>query len=332
MEEFQDNHRLHSSHDVARTGVLLGLMIVLVLMGIFFPIIGGLALLIQPSILYLIAERSGLRTAVLSTVGVILLTIFLIGPFEALKASFLDILPSLVFVILMSRYISVGWVIFGTTIGYFLGLVIVVYLGSQFMGMSLSPQDLMAQTVAMLDSSLWSSMMSTEQIKLTREQLPMVINLIYGIGAFMLLAAGTFSAYITYRITQYIARRFTKKELAPFPPFSLWDFPLWMGFPAIIVYICSIYIGLRGLILPSWLANVLIFFQYSSGFLMLFQGLAVSKFLLEKYQKKPIYFYLLILFSFIIPIIMTTLVFIGVVDLFLNYRRLPRKNKKLLER
>ena len=100
MGEFQENRRFHSNHDVARTGVLLGLMMVLVLMGIFFPIIGGLALLIQPSILYLIAERSGLKTAVLSTAGVILLTVFLIGPFEALKASFLDILPSLVFVIL----------------------------------------------------------------------------------------------------------------------------------------------------------------------------------------------------------------------------------------
>ena len=328
MGEFQENRRFHTSHDVARTGVLLGLMIVLVLMGIFFPIIGGLALLIQPSILYLIAERSGLKTAVLSTAGVILLTVFLIGPFEALKVSFLDILPSLVFVILLSRYISVGWIIFGTTIGYFFGLAIVVYLGSQFMEVSLSPQDLMAQTVAMLDSSFWSSMMSPEQIKLTREQLPMVINLIYGIGAFMLLTASTFSAYITYRITQYIARRFTKKELAPFPNFVSWDFPLWMGFPAIIVYVCSIYIGLRGLILPSWLANVLIFFQYSSSYLMLFQGLAVAKFLLEKYQKKQIFFYLLILFSFIIPIIMTTLVFIGVADLFLNYRRLLRENKK----
>ena len=328
MGEFQQNFKPTNSGNIAQTGVLLGLMALLSLIGSFFPLLGGIAMFVQPAILYLIAERSGYRITVFAVFGLMMLVVAILGVYQGIQVVLLDVLPGLGFVLFVRLGNSAGQVIFRSSICYFIGALVAIYLSFKFLNISLAPEALELKAIEMMNNPFWLRFYSQEALDAQKKGIPATIEVIYGLVLVGILMGTVIVAALTYKVTQYISLRFIKKELPKISVFSEWDFPRWTGMQIVIVLICNIFISKQNLILPLWLTNAFIFFQFSGIYLMLIQGFAVSKFLIEKHQMKPIFFYLLIVVSFALPIILTTIIFLGVADLFLNYRRLLRENKK----
>lgn len=324
MVNFRESPNQGRTHRLVETGVLLGLTMVLILLSILFPIVGGFAMFVQPSILYLIITRSGLRWAIMVTIASIILAVILAGPIKAINVALMELLPALGFSLFLHYRLRIGWILFGTTLSYFSGLICWLVVSMLFFGISLSPEALEAQMHASIHTGFFAQISTPDKIREMQEMIPMMIRLVYGILAVGFLFLSAASAAVNYKITQYFSRRFAKIELPGFPPFSNWDFPKWMGMPVLIVAICNIYLQYRGLILPDWLSNVFFFFLYVSGLMMIFQGFAVLKSMLDRYQAPRMLFYLFVGMLFVFPAIGTITMFIGVADLFLNYRRLPR--------
>ena len=166
------------------------------------------------------------------------------------------------------------------------------------------------------------SRFSTEQLAELEALIPLMVQMAYGMMGVLFTLTSGLSAFVNYKITSYFSRRFLGEGLEPLPPFSRWDIPRWLGMPLGIVLICAFYVSYRNLILPFWLLNIGVFVFYVSGFLMLIQGLAVVKFLLERSQMSRLIFPFLVVALFFIPFISLTLVFVGLADLFLDYRRI----------
>lgn len=324
MVNFQESPNQGRTHRLVETGVLLGLTMVLILLSILFPIIGGFAMFVQPSILYLIITRSGLRWAIMVTIAAIMLALILAGPIKAISVALMELLPALGFTLFLHYKLRVGWILFGTTLSYFSGLICWLVISMVFFGVSLTPDALEAQMNASIHTGFFAQISTPDKIQEMQEMIPVMIRLIYGTLAVGFLFLSAASAVVNYKITQYFSRRFAKIVLPNFPPFSDWDFPKWMGMPVVIVFVCNIYLQYRGLVLPDWLSNVFFFFLYASGMMMILQGFAVLKHMLNRYQAPKLLFYLFIAMLFMIPAIGTITMFIGVADLFLNYRRLPR--------
>lgn len=325
MKDVRNNRSRSGVHRLVETGTLLALLMVLILFSLYVPVFGSLGMFLEPSILYLIIRRSGIKWGVMATIGAIFLASVIVGPVGALNVALMELIPALSFTLFLTIALKPAWVLLATTVTYLTGMIAWVIVGVTFLGISLAPETIEAQLRATMGTGFMFSHFSAEQLAEMEKLIPMMVQLSYGMMGVLFTFASALSAFVNYKITDYFSRRFTGESLKPIPSFSCWDFPRWLGMPLAVVLICSFYVGYRNLVLPFWLMNIGIFIFYVSGFLMLIQGLAVAKFLLNRSRISRFIFPLLVAALFFIPFVSVTLVFVGLADLFLDYRRIRSK-------
>lgn len=330
MEQFQQKMKSNGSSDIARAGVLLGLMVVLVIIALFVPIIGPLGLFVIPTIFYLILKKNGLKMSILSLMSLLVMIGILVGPIEMLTIGLMKIVPAFVMATLLHYRKSAAWAMLNSAIAYFVGIFLALVVSSYMLEFSLTPGVLEKNARDALENPYVMSFMievfGEASYLAGKQNLHLLVNYFYGFLLFGFVSSSIVLSFISYKVMSYLSYRFTKEHIPTFVPFPLWDFPKILGFMLITVLVCSGYLMFKGLIAPPWMSNVFIFMFLMSGYAMLIQGLAVVKYLLDYRGTPPYMFYVLLAATLSLSFVGTTVVFLGLADLFLNYRRLPRKS------
>lgn len=326
MDKFQKIPQRNRISGMVESSILLAIMMVLIIVGVYLPIIGGFAMLAQPGVLFLIMARQGMRWGVLATVASFMLATILVGPLEAMGLFFSSFLPGIVFAWLVYRKYSIAWVMLGSTLAFWLGMVGGVVLSIFVLGMDISPETIASQMNAFIAVNPIYANLSPEQLAQTKALVPLMAQMFLGILGIFLLFIAILMTYLNYRITTYLARRFAQIQLETFPPFYTWTFPKWLGTPFLIVMIAAYYVQFQKLVPPVWMMNIGLGIYLISGFFMLLQGFAVFRFLFEAYRIPRFLFFILIITTFLFPVVSITAIFTGIVDLFLDYRKLKKKS------
>ncbi len=326
MDNFQKMSQRNRTSGMVESSILLAIMMVLIIAGVYLPIIGGFAMLAQPGVLFLIMARQGMRWGVLATVASFMLATILVGPLQALGLFLSSFLPGIIFAWLVYRKYSISWVMLGSTFAFWLGMVAGVALSVLVMGMDISPETIEAQMNGFIAVNPMYANMPPEQLAQAKALIPLMAQMFLGILGVFLLFISMLMTYLNYWITAYLARRFAQIQLETFPPFYTWTFPKWLGTPFLIVMIAGYYAQFQQLIPPVWMINLGLGICLISGFFMLLQGFAVFRFLFEAYRVPRFIFLILIIATFLLPVISITAIFTGIADLFLDYRKLKKKS------
>ena len=325
MVNFQEP-RPNKTRPMVEAGILAALMLILVLLRAMVPVVGNLATLLFPCCLCVIALRSGVRFAVMTVFVTVMLGIVMVGPLMIGVIALLDLAPALVFMGMMVYRKPIGHIFFWPTLTQVVVQVCFMWiLVGFFADISFTPEAIAGQMQQLLENDYIRSTFSSEELEEVHRNIPLALPYIYGTAAavmFLFFLAGTF---VNYKLVSYFTRRFNQTEMPALPPYVLWDFPRWLGMPLVIVFICNAYVQYRGLVVPIWMVNLGMFFLFTSGFFMLFQGFAVMKFLLARHGVPRYVFYVLLVLSSFLSFIGTMAVFIGVIDIFLDYRRIRKK-------
>lgn len=316
MENLQNNREKTETLSTQKTKVpllyLWALWVAFILVRIYSPILGVFGMFLTPSILYLIIRCSGLGSGILATGVAIFLSFVIGGSLVVTDITLLELLPILVFTLLLYANLAPGRVLLGTTIANLLGSIARIFAALIFLRVAL--------TVENMDRYIRDILMSIAPY-LSIGETEMLVKYFYGtMGAWLALFYWVW-AFVTYQITSYVFRQLLGEGLKPLSPFSYWNIPRWLGLSLVIVLICAYYVNYRSLVLPFWLLNIGVFIFLVSGFLTLIQGLAVSKFFLNRLPMSPLFFGFLVMISFVFPILFLILVAVGVTDLFLDYRK-----------
>jgi len=294
--------------------LLAALAVALVLLGFYIPLLEPLVLFFWPVPITVIHLRHGLRATLLTLAVAVLALATFIGPLQALLAGATLGLTGLAFGVSLQRGFKASLTLLVAALTFV--VTTLMTLGVSFFFLGVNPLEQLArimqqsmevsaglyQRMGVDPAALQGAMQTTGQsLDLLRLTFPAVIIL-----------ASLGHTFINYQVMRGVLRRLGY-DTPSFPPFRHWRLPryLALGFVA-------------GFLLMAWqprnpvAVNLYVFFST----VLLIQGVAVAYFFLTRFNLPRWLAVFLLAYGLMVPLLHQLVVWLGVVDMVADYRRL----------
>lgn len=304
--------------------LLAALTVLLSLVGIYLPVIGAFIAFTWPVPITILGLRHGLKWSLMATVVSGIILSLLVSPMQALSLVLGFGLLGIVLGEAVKRDLSVGKIIWLGATASLISKIILFFAASFLLGLNSFAENftMMQRSIDQVLEMYKNMGMDKNQLEAMRESFHNMIGLMKIVFPSLLVVASILDTFLNYILSQAILKRlgYPAKKV---PPFSEWRLPRWVvaGFIiGIIFLIGGQHYKIEGL------TTVGLNLQYFSSMLFLIQGFAVVSYYLAKYKVTGIIRWLILLMLFITPIFVGILVWVGLLDVWFDYRRFGRGN------
>lgn len=307
---------------LVEAALLSALVIIMSLLGMYLPVIGTIISLASPVPIVILGLRHGIKWSILSILVVGLLLTFLISPLQSLAVSLGFGFLGITLGETVRRRLSLSLImVWGTLASLFSKLLlfwaVMLFLGTN----SLADNIVMFHKIMEQSIQLYSGLgMSSEQIELLKKTMEEMIKLLKIIFPVLLLLVSALDTFFNYLICRYVLQRLDY-DVPAFLPFACWNIPKSLT----VVLLAGILLIMAGNHYDlALLGHIGLNMQYFSMLLFILQGFAVTVYFLKKWSvTKPLRVVILILL-FITPLFTEIIVWLGLLDVFFDYRRLKQ--------
>lgn len=313
---------LMETHKLAEASMLAALVLVVALLAIYLPLTWFILIALLPVPILIISKRSGIRYAILACLVVALLIGLLSNFVEA--GSLLPILIlGVVQEVALRKKISATRMVLLSTAAILLSLALVFLLSYFLLGLNLVAE----QTKAIKDSlNFQENFYQSLGYRPTSSELQALEKglkfLPYVIPAFLILLClivGGVNFWLTSRILRKL-----EFEVPQLPEFSCWQWPWYLAWGYIL--------GLIGFFFPKYFGSYADPIYYLSfdlllvfGALFFIQGASIAVFYFRRLKLAWFFRVLGILILILFPFLIQVLSWVGLLDTWFNYRRLPQR-------
>jgi len=315
-------HRNVATRGLTEGALLAGLIVIIVVVGIFF--LPSLALLLAPVPVAWLLIRWGTRVAVLASIVASLILAWIVGPVQALLAG----------AVFGPTGIALGWgvrqrfsastTVLVTAAVLLLTSLLSLWLTVRLMGINPVEETIKAQIEAWkmslaLQRRLGVPSAQAEALEKALGQLPDFLRTIIPVA--FLLGAGIW-AYLIYLVAGLLLRRFGH-TLPPFPPMLQWRVPARVVWVLLGLTVLSGVAGARWPPFQRVFANL----QIADVLVFGFQGLLIGLYYLRRLEVPRWFQAILVVLVLSIGISWFILMWVGLLDTWFNYRRLGTRGE-----
>lgn len=307
---------------LVEAALLSALVIIMSLFGMYLPVIGTIISLASPVPIVILGLRHGIKWSVLSVLVVGLSLTLLISPLQSLAVSLGFGFLGVALGETVRRKLSLSRIMVWGTLASLISKLLLLLAVMLFLGTN-SLTDNMDMLHKMMEQSiqLYSGLgMSAGQIELLQKTMEEMLRLLKIIFPVLLLLVSVLDTFFNYFICRYVLKRLDY-ALPAFLPFACWNIPKSLTvvlLAGLVLIVAGNHYNL------ALLANIGLNMQYFSMLLFLLQGFAVTVYFLKKWRvTKPLRVVILILL-FITPLFTEIIVWLGLLDVFFDYRRLKQ--------
>lgn len=305
---------MKKSRVLAEGAVITAVYAVLLLITIYVPLLSMITILVLTVPFTLFIIRHGLKSSY-AFLGVSVILTLLIGGLYALPLIIATGSVGVVLGILYRKKKSFFAILLGGSLTYLINFVLFYIFSIVFF--QLDPMDIVKDS---FDQSLnmteqlyqYMGQDPSKEIKRIEETLQIIV---YLIPTALVIGSCLFAA-VTQLITSAVLKRF-KYDVAVWVPFREWMLPksfLWYYLGTIILMMTNPKVG-SGLFIAVW--NLF----YILEFTLLIQGISFIFYFFWKKGKPKTVPILITIFSFLIPILLYPVRFLGIIDLGFDLRK-----------
>lgn len=311
------------SRALTEGALFAAITVVLGLLGLYFPFFFFISIIVMPLPLAVLVRRHDLRLATMALLVASVLLFILAGRPLSVFLLVLQTGPmGLLLGLLFKNGVPSGVSVVAATI-MAAGLTVLSFLTAFFVTgvnpfvMGNEMFRTMDETIKWYQSMGWVDNVSAEELKAAMEQSARLVVML--LPANLMIWSGI-SAYLTYLSGVLVFKRLGY-SVKPIPPFSRWRFP-WHLVWGIIAGLSLMLLGdERGLASVSDVGKNIL---YIIVFIYFIQGLSVLTFFLKNWKiAKFLKFTIVVIFFLYWPFALSVLFTMGLMEPFLNVRRLP---------
>ena len=318
---------------MVEAGIMAAIAVVLALVGMYMPVIGGFINFVWPLPIIICGMRNGLKYSIMTLVVACVIVAIIISP---LQAFFLGAIFGLLGLILgecMRRHLPPMRLMLFASLGAVLALVINLVLS--FAVLDIDP-------VAMLFNQFDSSMtamsefyrshgVSEEDTKAAVEKYGEMLKMMRVIMPAAFLVFAPVLAFINYYAAKKILTRLGE-SFEDLPPFVNWIIPTWVLFPFCLSLVGVTYFYINKL-QDSWMYKVCVNIQTICTFVLVFQAVVLVYWYIQRKNKPKWWAGVITTLVFIVPILSQIMVYVGAFDMIADFRKirkdyLPAKKTK----
>lgn len=301
---------------VVLAGMCTALAVILSMIGFYVPVLSLLGLLALPLPIAYLGIREGVKWSFVATVGIMVLDSMLFG---FTVAFFMTIMFGFTGVAMAYSYKKqhsafktfalIVVVMFVSMIANLLGSAYLMGMtGEQIFGSTIDQMQAMSKEVS-------SMMASGDQLAQVEKQTEEMYAAMRRLIPSALILAPMIIAWGCMAIEKKVFIRLGLKDFPQFPPFERWHFP------RIFLLILLICFGAQYMSLPEALQDVV----YNAGvvcyFVLWLQGLSTLWWLPKMYPFMKKLRLIVVILSFWMPVLQIFMVYLGISDMALNYRK-----------
>ncbi len=304
------------------SSLLIALTVVLFLGSFYIPVLGIAISFFSPVPLVILSMRYGLRRGIGGSVAASLFVLLVGGPFQAFLFLFNSAAVAIAVGYLVGKGLKATEIIFYGTLVSLASKI--AFFGVSALLMGINPFEVnlkVVQDAVKSSIGIYQKLgVSGEELSTLRKNLSELVRYLRIVLPAIIIVASAFDTFLTFVISGWVLKR-VGERFPSLPPFSEWRFPrsvFWglvagVGFSILGGYLSNPYLAHAG-------ANLQLVF----GFLFIIQGLSVIDFLMKRFNLPRAVRGLLIVILFIQPILSRIVMLIGMLDLFIDFRRKGR--------
>jgi uncharacterized protein YybS (DUF2232 family) len=210
-------------------------------------------------------------------------------------------------------------------LAYLISFIILLYIMQLFLGLNLVEYitELFQESFKMQESLFSNFDGFQDQLQESKEMYDSMLELIIRIMPGILIATALSMVFINYIVAQKIGKRL-KAEIRPLGKFKYFRLPNNIVLGMLVIFGLTILAGQLNIADYEILsANVLFLFQV----VLFIQGLALVRFLMDKYNINRFLRVLIIIFIIINPAFSLAVIIAGIADLIFDFRKLKENNR-----
>lgn len=313
---------LTETHKLAEAGMLAIVILIVALLAIYLPLLWFLSILILPIPVLVISKRSGIRYAVLACLVATLL-IGLLSNFVEAASLFPILFLGAAQEVALRKKIPASQMVFLSAVAILICLLLVFLLGYFLLGINLiAEQTKMIKESLHLQEDFYQNLgyrQTGEELQVLEKGLKFLPYIMPASLSLFCLIMGLVNFWLTSRILRKLGF-----EVPHLPEFSQWQWPWYFAWGYIL--------GLVGFLFPKYFGSYADSIYYLSfGLLIIFgalffvQGVSIAVFYFRKMKLAWFYRVLIVLLLVLFPFLAQALSWVGLLDTWFNYRRLPQQ-------
>jgi len=308
------------TRSIVEGAFLSAITVILFLASLYIPLFGTLISFLCPLPIIILCLRHNIKVAILSLVIAFLLISLLAGPFQAMIAILgFGTLGMALGIAIKKRYSLLEIILIGSLVSFVSKIFLMV------IGLWLMDVNPLLLSLDQIDKSINQSLsfyqnmgLSPEQADAFKNSLLQSLELIRIAFPAMLVIASVFDTLINYWVSGKILKRFGY-HLESFVPFYEWRANrsfFWSYLFGLFILIINAQYNLA--ILQRIGVNIQILFSI----VFLITGLSVTSYILHYYKINPIFSWIIYIIIFIQPVLSLVATWIGIMDVWIDFRKL----------
>ena len=299
--------------------LITGIMVIFSLIGTFVLPID----IIYPLPAIILAKRHDFKISLMAIISAIAITTMILGVQAGLYYFCLYAPLSAVMAFLISKDKKPSLVISAGTLTYILSFVLIILLMQSIMGVSFTDQmeEVFKETFG-LQESIMSKFGSLQgDTELMKETYDKLLKTILNIIPAMIIIASLAMAALNYLVSYKLSRKL-RINIKPIEDFSKFSLPDNFSIGILIIIVCMLLLKNTNFVNYNILYMNLV---YLLSMVFLIQGLALVRFLFIKYKVSKGLKVLIVILFFIMPVIATAIIIMGVAETLFDFRKLRRR-------
>jgi len=299
---------------------LSAITVILFLASLYIPLFGTLISFLCPLPIIILCLRHNLKIAILSLLIAFFLVSILAGPFQGLIGILGFGTLGMALGVALKRKLSLFEILIIGSATSFISKILLMFIGLWIM--DINPLflgiDQIEQSIGQSLSFYENMGLNPEQIESAKDSLLQSLELVKIAFPAMLVVASVFDTFINYWVAGKILKRLGY-YLVPFIPFYNWraskSFFWSYAFGLFILLLNS---GYESAVLERIGVNIQLLFST----IFLITGLSVVSYVLHHYKVKPFVNWIVYIIIFIQPFFSLTVTWVGIMDVWIDFRKL----------
>ncbi len=302
--------------------LITGIMVIFSLIGTFVLPID----IIYPLPAIILAKRHDFKISLMAIISAIAITTMIIGVQAGLYYICLYAPISSVMAFLISKDKKPSFVISAGTITFILSFILIIFLMQLIMGVSFTEQmeGVFKETFGLQESIISKFGSIQGDTELLKETYNTLIETIFNIIPAMIIISSLALSALNYLISYKFSRRL-KIDIKPLEDFSKFSLPDNFSIGMLIIIVCMLLLRNTNFVNYDILYINMV---YLLSMVFFIQGLALVRFLFIKYKVSKGIKILVVISFFLIPIVFTIIIFMGVAEILFDFRKLRRRKIK----
>lgn len=320
---------------MVEAGILSAIAIVMALIAMYVPVIGAFVNFVWPLPIIICGMRNGLKYSIMSLIVATIIIAIIISPIQAFFLGAIFGLLGLILGECMRRRMPPMKLLLFGSIGAVVALVLNIVLS--FAILDIDPIAMMfksfEESLTTMGDFYRSHGISEEDTKAAVANYAEMIKMMRVImpGAFLLSAP--MLAFVNYFVAKKVMQRLGE-TFEDLPPFKLWAFPAWIIAPffASLAGVTYFYVNKMT---DTWMYGACVNVQTVCTFCLVLQAVSILYWYVDSKNKPKWWAGVGTTLVFIIPIISQIMVYVGAMDMVVDFRKirkdysnLPKENSK----